>query len=68
MGNAYSYDKIAEPDLLRLESDIDASSMENRAVIGCTWHERLGSLIVEMDDPALTPGDKSILDGIVASV
>jgi hypothetical protein len=63
----YLYENIAtEPDLTGIHTDVEASAMTDKNIEGCRWDEEPETLLVVWQDE-LSAGDKTILDGIVAS-
>jgi len=81
MSTIYDYDRPVEPVLFHKESnpdpppdyfesgiqpDVLASEMTNKTIEWCRWDEDTELLEISFTD-ALDAGDKTILDGIVAS-
>ena len=67
--NIFVCPKLEEHDSLGeitggIDYDVKYSSMTNKSIIGSTWHEDLGELLIEFID-ALSQSDKDILDKIV---
>jgi len=62
----YTYPKSSKPDLDKIYNDVINSTMTNKNIAGCLWHESDKILRVYFFDP-LSSDDKVILDGIVAS-
>ena len=61
----YTYSSIpSAPGAANIHIDVAASSMTDKTIEGCTWHEDIEELKVKFTG-TLSGGDKTILDGIV---
>ena len=58
--------KTASPNLGGIHTGVAASAMTDKTIEDCTWHEDNETLTVRFTG-TLSAGDKTLLDGIVAT-
>jgi len=62
----YNYTQATSPDSQGILTGIAASAMTDKVCSGVTWDDATSDLAIEFPT-TLSAGDKTILDGIVAS-